>query len=78
MDNVEISSLQYIPHGFKVTQPKPSSLLLEIPTMHHEIELNIASSDVTIKAPSSIYKNKLEGLCGEYGRYLAASFLFLL
>ena len=64
LDDVKVDSSPDLAYGFKVSQPKTSKLLLEIPTMHFEVEVNIASADISIKAPSSMYKNKLEGLCG--------------
>lgn len=65
IDGVQAQSFHKLQHGFQVKQPTRSTLLILLPTLQHEIELDFAVFDLTIRAPYSLYSGKLEGLCGK-------------
>ena len=65
MDNVEVKSLKQIRHGFIVTQPTTSKLLVTVPNMNQEITVDIVTFEIIIRAAHSLVGGKSEGLCGK-------------
>lgn len=64
-----MQSINDIQYGFNVFQPTKSTLLITVSSMSFEIELNLVSYEITIRAPYSLFGGKFDGLCGKHSRF---------
>ena len=75
LDGRQVASSGQIGHGFELGQPSRSKLTVSVPSLSHSLSLNLATKEVQIKAPYSLFAGKMEGLCGKsYICFLLASF----
>jgi hypothetical protein len=52
--------------GLEVTRPTANSLHVSVVPFHLILDLNLASGQLSIAAPQSLFSGKFSGLCGEF------------
>jgi hypothetical protein len=66
MDGQSIQPEKLAVLGLEVTRPMATSLQVSVVPFHLMLELDLASGQLSIAAPQSLFSGKFSGLCGEF------------
>jgi hypothetical protein len=66
MDGQSIQPEKLAILGLEVTRPMATSLQVSVVPFHLILDLNLASGQLSIAAPQSLFSGKFSGLCGEF------------